>query len=33
VRIGPTDDLDDLNTIRRRLWDAEIEVMLIKVPD
>jgi cell division protein FtsN len=32
VRIGPTDDLRELNQIRRRLWDAEIEVLLIKVP-
>ena len=33
VRIGPTSDLDELNGVRRRLWDAEIEVLLIKVPD
>ncbi len=33
VRIGPTDDLDSLNGIRTRLWDAEIEVLLIKLPD
>ncbi len=33
VRIGPTSDLDELNAVRRQLWDAEIEVMLIKVPD
>jgi hypothetical protein len=33
VRIGPTGDLAELNTIRRRLWNAEIEVLLIKTPD
>ena len=33
VRVGPTSDLDELNGIRRRLWDAEMEVLLIKVPD
>jgi cell division protein FtsN len=33
VRIGPTSDLNELNAVRRQLWDAEIEVMLIKVPD
>lgn len=33
VRIGPTSDLDALNGIRNRLWDAEIEVLLIKLPD
>ena len=33
VRIGPTNDLDSLNGIRTRLWDAEIEVLLIKLPD
>jgi len=33
VRVGPTENLDELNQIRRRLWDAEIEVLLIRVPD
>ena len=33
VRIGPTSDLESLNGIRTRLWDAEIEVLLIKLPD
>jgi len=33
VRIGPTGDLAELNTIRRRLWNAEIEVLLIKIPN
>jgi cell division protein FtsN len=33
VRIGPTGDLAELNTIRRRLWDAQIEALLIKVPN
>jgi cell division protein FtsN len=30
VRIGPTSDLNKLNGYRRQLWDARIEVMLIK---
>ena len=33
VRIGPTSDLNELNAVRRQLWDAEIDVMLIKVPN
>ena len=33
VRIGPTENLDELNQIRRRLWDAEVEVLLIRVSD
>ncbi len=33
VRVGPTDDLADLNQIRRRLWDAEIEFLTIQVPN
>ena len=33
VRIGPMSDLDELTGVRRRLWDAEIDVLLIKVPD
>ena len=33
VRIGPTSDLESLNGTRNRLWDAEIEVLLIKLPD
>jgi cell division protein FtsN len=31
VRIGPLNDLDELNRIRRRLWDANIEAMLLRV--
>jgi len=31
VRVGPIDNLDELNQIRRRLWDANIEVMLLRV--
>ncbi len=31
VRIGPTSDLNELNTIRRQLWDAEIETMLFEL--
>ena len=33
VRIGPTSDLNELNRYRRQLWNAEIEVMLIKIPN
>lgn len=33
VRVGPLTDLEELNSVRRRLWDAEVEVLLIKVPD
>ncbi|HSG65320.1 MAG TPA: SPOR domain-containing protein [Gammaproteobacteria bacterium] len=33
VRIGPIDDLEELNMIRRRLWDADIEVLLLRVPN
>jgi len=33
VRVGPTSKLNELNAVRRRLWDAEIEVLLIKVPN
>ncbi|MCZ6497282.1 MAG: SPOR domain-containing protein [Gammaproteobacteria bacterium] len=31
VRIGPTSDLNELNAVRRQLWDAEIETMLIRI--
>ncbi|MEE8542548.1 MAG: SPOR domain-containing protein [Gammaproteobacteria bacterium] len=31
VRIGPISDLNALNTVRRQLWDAEIDVMLIEL--
>ncbi len=31
VRIGPISDLSALNTVRRQLWDAEIDVMLIEL--
>ena len=31
IRIGPVSDLSALNTIRRQLWDAEIDVMLIEL--
>ena len=33
VRVGPTQDLADLNQIRRRLWDAEIEFLTIQLPN
>ena len=31
VRIGPISDLNVLNTVRRQLRDAEIDVMLIEL--
>ena len=33
VRVGPMNDLDALTGVRRRLWDADMEVLLIKVSD
>ena len=33
VRIGPTSDLDELNRVRRQLWNAQIESLLITVPN
>jgi cell division protein FtsN len=33
VRVGPTENLADLNQIRRRLWDAEIEFLTIQMPN
>ena len=33
VRIGPIADLEELNQIRRRLRDAKIEWLLMKVPE
>jgi cell division protein FtsN len=32
VRIGPIDDLDRLNRIRRQLRDAQVDTMLMKAP-
>lgn len=32
VRIGPISDLEALNRIRRRLIDADVETLLIKLP-
>jgi cell division protein FtsN len=32
VRIGPIDDLEQLNRIRRQLRDARIEALLMRVP-
>ena len=32
VRIGPINDLDELNRVRRQLRDARIEVMVIRMP-
>jgi cell division protein FtsN len=31
VRIGPTNDLDELNEVRRQLWNAQIDSLLIKI--
>ena len=33
VRIGPTDDLDELNVLRRRLRAAKIDVLRIRLGD
>jgi cell division protein FtsN len=32
VRVGPIDDLEELNRVRQRLREAHVEVLLIKVP-
>jgi cell division protein FtsN len=32
VRIGPIDDLDELNRVRQRLREAHVDVLLLKVP-
>jgi cell division protein FtsN len=33
VRIGPTDDLDELNMLRSRLRTAQIDVLRIRLGD
>lgn len=33
VRIGPFDDLERLNRVRDRLREAQVEVLLIRMPD
>lgn len=33
VRIGPLGDLDELNSIRRRLLDAQVETLLMRMTD
>lgn len=33
VRVGPIEDLDELNRVRQRLREAEIEVLVIRVPE
>jgi cell division protein FtsN len=33
VRIGPTRDLDQLNRLRSRLHDAQIDVLRIRLGD
>jgi len=33
VRIGPIDDLAELNRLRRRLWEADVDTLLLRVPN
>lgn len=33
VRIGPLDDLDEINSIRRRLLDAQVESIVMRMTD
>ena len=33
VRIGPTSDLNELNKVRRQLWEADMDVLLIRLPN
>ena len=33
VRIGPIDELNELNLIRRRLWEADVDTMLLRIPN
>jgi len=33
VRVGPIADLSEVNTLRRQLYDAKIEILLIRLPD
>ncbi len=33
VRVGPVDDLDELNSIRGRLRESQVEVMVIRVAE
>ncbi len=33
VRVGPIADLNEVNRLRRQLYDAQIEILLIRVPD
>ncbi len=33
VRVGPIADLDEVNSMRRKLYDAKIEILLIRLPD
>ncbi len=33
VRVGPIADLDEVNNMRRKLYDAKIEILLIRLPD
>lgn len=33
VRIGPVEDLEELNVLRRRLREADIDVLRIRLPD
>jgi cell division protein FtsN len=33
VRVGPIGDLGEVNRLRRQLYDAQIEILLIRLPD
>ena len=33
VRIGPVDDLDEVNSIRRQLADADVESILMRIAE
>ena len=33
VRVGPVADLNEVNRLRRQLFDAKIEILLIRLPD
>jgi cell division protein FtsN len=33
VRIGPIDELTELNLIRRRLWEADVDTILLRIPN
>jgi cell division protein FtsN len=33
VRVGPITDLDELNRVKQRLTEAEIDVLVVRVGD